>query len=310
MKLADLPVEELRRVLAEASLPLDFGFARVRIQSEVDALAPVLQLLYGEYPLKAPDGFFDVTARIGRVPGFRRYVHPQVTFVLDGETPFEPFPAETHLPLLEWGLNWSLGARCNHLLLLHAGVVERGGRAVLLPALPESGKSTLTAALTARGYRLLSDEFGAVRLSDGMMLPLVRPVALKNASIDVIRGFAPGAVIGPTFPKTRKGDVAHLAPSAESVGRRHQPAEPALIVFPKFTAGADTQLEPMLRSRAFVKLSANSFNYAVLGPDAFDAVGSLIDRCGCYRLIFSDLDSAIYEIGKLLDLHASGALPS
>ena len=310
MILRDLSVSELRKALEGPGLALDFGFARARIQSDAPGLAGVLQLVYGAYPYEEPHGFFDVTARVQRVGGLRRHFRPQIAFVLDGETPFEPFGAGIHLPLMEWGLNWCFAARCNQHLLLHAGVVERQGRAVLLPALPESGKSTLTAALSARGYRLLSDEFGAVRLADGSVLPLVRPIALKNASIQVIRRFAPGATIGPVFPKTRKGDVAHMAPADRDVAWRHVPAEPAYIVFPKFEPGAEAELEPLLPSRAFVKLSANSFNYAVLGPDAFDAVGALVQRCPSFRLTFGDLDGAVDAIGQLLAQSTLQAVPA
>jgi hypothetical protein len=54
-------------------------------------------------------------------------------------------------------------------------------------------------------------------------------VALKNESIGVIRAFAPQALLGPDFPKTRKGTVAHLAASAMAVARSvpTSPAPPA-----------------------------------------------------------------------------------
>ena len=99
---------------------------------------------------------------------------------------WSPFPLDTPLPLLEWGTNYVIATRLFCYLLLHAGVVERGGRAIVMPALPGSGKSTLTAALTLRGFRLLSDEFGVVRLGDARLLRMLRPLALKNESIDVI----------------------------------------------------------------------------------------------------------------------------
>jgi HprK-related kinase A len=181
--------------------------------------------------------------------------------------------------------------------------VERDGRAVVLPALPGSGKSTLTAALSLRGFRLLSDEFAVVGLADGALLPLPKAVGLKNESIEVIRRFAADAVLGPEFPKTRKGTVAHLAPSAASVAARHVPAAPALIVFPAFQPGAGACAEPIAKARAFAKLSMNSFNYELLGPAGFDAVGRIIAASACYRLPFGDLDSAIDEIVRLLDLH-------
>jgi len=302
MQLRDLPRSAVREALEDSGLALDFGFARARVRSDAPGLADVLQFIYGAYPYEEPRGFFDVTAAVRRVSGLRRNIRSQVVFFLDGETPFEPFAASNHLPLMEWGLNWCFAARSNQHLLLHAGVVEHNGRAVLLPALPESGKSTLTAALNATGYRLLSDEFGAIRLTDGAVLPLVRAVALKNASIQVIRRFAPNARIGPVFPKTRKGDVAHMVPSDGDVASRHVPADPAYIVFPKFDPGAEARLEALAPARAFVKLSSNSFNYPILGPDAFDAVGTLARRCPSFRLTFGDLHGAVDAIGQLLGL--------
>ncbi len=206
MKLADLPVEELERALAGDGLGLDFGAMRVRLRTRVRELAGVVRTVYGAYPAADPGGFYDITARVAPIGGVRRLVRPQVNLWVDGESPFEPFPADTHFPLLEWGVNWAFATRSNHCLLLHAGVVERGGRAVVLPALPASGKSTLTAALSTRGFRLLSDEFAVVRLADTALLPIPRAVALKNESIEIIRAFAPDAVLGPEFPEDAQGN--------------------------------------------------------------------------------------------------------
>lgn len=301
MRIANLTVSTLSDQLREGGVALDFGAARARVRSDDPILCRGLHRVYGAFPVEPGDGLFDVTARVRRGRGLRRFVRPQVEFVVEGQTPFEPFPAANGLPLMEWGLNWCLADRCNRYLLLHSGVVERGGAAVILPALPGSGKSTLTAGLAASGFRLLSDEFGVLRLDDGMFLPMVRPIALKNESIAVIASLAPGSVFGPVFAGTRKGDVAHLAPSVDSVDRRRVPAAPRMILFPQFEAGAPLQLEAMPRSRAFAKLAVNSFNYELLGPAGFDAVGDLVSRCESYRLLFGDLEAAIAEIGRLLD---------
>jgi HprK-related kinase A len=166
--------------------------------------------------------------------------------------------------------------------------------------MPGSGKSTLTAALASRGVRLLSDEFGVVRLHDGRLLPLLRPVALKNESIDVIERYAPGAVIGPRFAGTRKGTVAHMAPDRLAIDNRHVAAVPALIVFPRFDATAGCRLVPEKRAHAFSRLSVNSFNYEMLGSDGFDAVTRLVESCHVYRLVYGDLDAAIAAVRGLL----------
>lgn len=301
MNVGDLQLGEMLTTLAGRGLGLDVGAARARVRTDLPSLAATLQSVYRHFPVEEGEGFFDVTATVRHARGLRRFVRPQIEFVVDGEVPFEPFPAATDLPLLEWGLNWCLAERCNTYLLLHAGVVERAGAAVILPALPGSGKSTLTAALTVSGFRLLSDEFGVVRLDDGLCLPMLRPIALKNASIEVIARLRPDANLGPTFPGTRKGDVAHLGPDAESVAQRHEPAMARLIVFPRYEAGAATALEPVPRGRAFAKLAVNSFNYELLGPAGFEAVGRLIARCDCYRLSYGDLAEAMATIKGLLN---------
>ena len=288
--------------LAGEGLALNLGAARVRIRSSVPGLSDAVRTVYGAFPVEAVQGFFDISARMLRTRGLRRDFRPQVDFFVDGGLPFAPFPADTHLPLLEWGINSCFADRSHHHLLLHAGVVEKNGHAAVLPALPGSGKSTLTAALTCRGYRLLSDEFAVVRLSDRMLLPMLKPLALKNESIDVIQAFAPDAVMGPSFPKTRKGTVAHLAPDDASVAARHVAARPALVVFPQYMTGAELVVHPVPKSRAFARLAANSFNYELLGPEAFDAVGDLVETCECYRLQYSRLEEAIETMDELIEI--------
>jgi HprK-related kinase A len=301
MRIADANQQWLHESLAGSGIGIDFGAARVRIRTELRHLAEMIQIVYHAFPVDEPYGMFDATAVVRRVRGLRSRVRPQIELVCDGMRDLEPFPLDTPLPLLEWGTNYALASRMFCYLLLHAGVVERRGCAVVMPAMPGSGKSTLTAALSLRGFRLLSDEFGVVQLEDSRLLPLLRPVALKNDSIDVIREFAPDAVIGPRFPKTHKGTVAHLAPLRAHVDARHTSATPALVVFPHFDAGAGVELEPVSQARAFARLAVNSFNYDALGPDGFDALGHLVRECGCWQLRYGDLTGAIEAIEQLVD---------
>ena len=305
MRIGDLTSAVLARRMAGSGIVLDIGSASIRVRSNAHGLAEAIHTVYAEFPLTGTDPFCQVTASIRRVGGARRFFHRQVDFEVDGNRPFEPFPADTHLPLLEWGVNWTLAERFNHCLLLHSGVVEKRGVGIVLPAIPGSGKSTLTAALMLSGYRLLSDEFGVVRFEDGTLMPMLKGAALKNESIDVIRTTFPQARLGPSFPKTRKGTVAHLAPDAASVSRRHTIAAPGLLIFPMYQARAETTLEPMGKSQAFSKLVVNSFNYELLGAAGFEAVCKIIDACDSYRLTYSELASAIQTIDALVDRRAA-----
>ena len=159
--LADVDPAELSQALSGAGLWFDVGAAVLRVRSDSAALPGQLQVAYGHFPFVDRADWADLHVRIGAPTGLRRWIRPQVLLHCDGQQPFEPFPADSPLPLFEWGSNWLIGQRLNDLLLLHAGAVERDGLALLLPAMPGSGKSTLTAALSLRGWRLLSDEFGA-----------------------------------------------------------------------------------------------------------------------------------------------------
>jgi HprK-related kinase A len=300
-RIADIHPDALRAALGEHGIVLDLGAARVRIRSDVAALAPLIHKIYGGYELEDSNLVCDVTANLRHRSGLRRFVRPQLELLVDGASEFEPFPADTPLPLLEWGMNYALAQRACWCLLLHAGVLERNGRAVVLPAMPGAGKSTLTAALAARGFRLLSDEFGVVDFETSCLAPLLRPIALKNESIDVIARFAPQSVIGPRFPKTHKGTVAHLAPAAAHVEARRETAAPGLVIFPRFDATAGVDVEPVTKARAFARLAVNSFNYEFLGPNGFEALGRLVEASAVYQLRYGDLESAIETIGRLLD---------
>jgi ABC-type thiamine transport system ATPase subunit len=84
-------------------------------------------------------------------------------------------------------LNWCVAGHAHHYLMLHAAVLEKNGRAVVLPGDPGAGKSTLTAALMLDGWRLLSDEITLInRRRWTARTGLARPVSLKNASINII----------------------------------------------------------------------------------------------------------------------------
>lgn len=303
-RFADAEGRELSAQLRGAGIALDLGAVRVHVRSPLALLAERIAQVYAEFPLLLPGEFCDIHIQV--VPGssLRRWLRPQARFRVDGVEPFEPFPRDHALPLMEWGANFSIAQRLNQHLLLHAGVVAAGDRAVILAATPGSGKSTLTAALALSGFRLFSDEFGVVRRHDLQLLPLLKPVALKNESIDVIRRFVAhgrGAPIGPIHPRTRKGSVAHLAPDRASVDARKRPAIPTIVVFPSYQPDAPCSLRPEEPLRAFQRLAFNSFNYSLLGPDGFRAVAALLDRCPAYALSYSRLDEAVDAIGKLLD---------
>jgi HprK-related kinase A len=265
----------------------------VHLQTRLGAVARSLRLLYGAFPVEGDDSIAEIHARLARPWGLRRWLRPHVFFHVDGQNLFEPFPLALAPPLFEWGLNWCISTRAHRFLILHSAVVERDGRAVILPAHPGSGKSTLCAGLVHRGYRLLSDEHVLLRPEDGHVVPVPRPVALKNESIAVLRDCAPELVWGPSYDDARKGIVTHVQPPAESVARASETALPGAIVFPHFEKGSATRLVPVPKAEALMELVDNSVNYSLWGARGFDTLADLVDRAPCYAFDYDDLDEAM-----------------
>lgn len=278
---------------------LDVGAARLAVASPLERFHEHLDTVYPHQPPPDPTSFADI--RVALLPGSPwRLRGRQVSLWSEGQRPFEPYPVNSALPLFEWGGNWLLAQRLNAYLLLHAGVVARNDKALILPAEPGSGKSTLTCALHLAGWRFLSDEFGVVDPETGMVLPMLKPAALKNRSIEII-GKQTGAVLGPVFPGTRKGDVAHFVPNRDSFDNRHTAATPRLVVFPRFVAGGGLQCTPLPKARAVMRLGLNSFNYQVLGPAGFLSAVALAQHTRAYDLTYGDLDAAIAHIEELFE---------
>jgi HprK-related kinase A len=131
------------------------------------------------------------------------------------------------------------------------------------------------------------------------VVPLCRPVSLKNESIDVIRAFEPRAVFGPVSHDTHKGTVAHM--KADLVQGSHDTKTQAarIMLFPRFSHDDKQQLAPRRRTTSFILAGYHSFNYSLMGENGFHAMRSLIDSVECYDLVYHDLDWALHIIGEL-----------
>jgi len=300
--IAQLSGRELVSRLAGPGLAFKTGPFSFRVHSNVQHISDGLQLLYGAYPLVADDTFCDFDLEVLKPAGLRGHVRPQVRFRFDGANTFEPLPLAHAFPLLEWAMNWCISTHVNHYLLIHAAVVERGGRAAILPAPPGSGKSTLCAALVHRGWRLLSDEVALVPFDGLGLQALARPISLKNESIEILSRFVPGATFNKPAYNTSKGTVTHMLAPPAHVARVLETAKPAWLVFPRWQAGAAAALTPREKSDTVVDLAKNSFNYGVLGQQGFDTMCSLVEASACHDFVYSQLDDAI----AVFDALASG----
>jgi HprK-related kinase A len=288
----------LLSVLDTKGVQIAIGPFLVRVQSPLPGVGGYLQNLYVDFPMRDDDAaHFSLTVNAGGV--LRRLVRPQARLVVNGAEPFLPLPAALAGPLMEWGLNWCIGNQAHRWVAVHAGVVERNGRVLILSAPPGFGKSTLCAALACAGWRLFSDEFALVDPDTTDVLPVPRPVSLKEQSIEILRRRSPEAVFGPEGRDTEGARFVHMRPPAESVRRAHEKAPPGWMIIPRYSAHARTTFEPLAKAHALVHLADQSFNYNYLGTQGYACLAALIEQADCWTLEYSDLDDVVARLTEL-----------
>lgn len=293
MLVSDLSIDELANQFGAPGIYLRTGPFVTHLRSKIPSVISNFARLYANNQLLENEDFADFHVNLSAPSGLRRWLKPQVMFHFDDQIPFKPLPYQQAFPMMEWGLNWCISNHAHQYLIMHSAVIEKNGFAAILPAPPGSGKSTLCGGLVSRGWRLLSDELGLISLDTAELMPLARPVNLKNESIEVMKQFAPEAVFSGEFADTNKGTVALMQAPDSSIARSQELATPAWIVIPRYIPGAATHLESESKGNMFMHVAESGFNYSLLGLAGFEAQVKLVDRCDCYTFTYSNLEEAI-----------------
>ena len=300
-RIADLSHQELVQRLKSPGILIDSGAVTSRLLSPLPEAADALIGAYGSFPLVSPDRLPDFRCIVRSARGLRRWFGRQAIPDFDRPSPFIPLPVRMVALAIESALNWSVAAKLHWLLVFHAAVVERGGQALILPGNTGRGKSTLCAALVAAGWRLLSDEFCLFDMETGRIHPNVRPISLKNDSIEMIRARGAMDDLTPAITGTPKGTIAYWPPSMDAIERRYETPRPLAMAFPFFDPGANADLVTMPKARAFMQVVASAINYEIHGETAFHAMASFIDQYPTYQMIYPDLDHAVALAARIED---------
>jgi HprK-related kinase A len=281
--------------LSTAGVQVSIGPFLVRVRSDLSGVHEYLHRLYRDFHVAAREGgHFDIAVVASR--GVRQWVRPQANLIVNGERPFHPLPGNLAGAGLEWSLNWCVGNQAHRWVAVHAAVLERNGRTMILSAESGAGKSTLCAALALNGWRLFSDEFALIDPDTGKLTPLPRPISLKNASIEIIRRRGGDTVFGPEGVDIEGARFVHMKPPPDSVRRAREDAAPAWVIVPRWAAGRPTTIDPLPKAQALLRLTDQSFNYNYLGAKGYECVAELVRRSQCYTLEYSDLDDVLTRV--------------
>ncbi|HET7085338.1 MAG TPA: hypothetical protein VFI23_11245 [Rhizomicrobium sp.] len=183
------------------------------------------------------------------------------------------------------------------LLDLHAGVVEKNGSCVLLPAAAGSGKSSLTTALAHSGFGYYSDEVALIERNTFQVSPVPLAICIKSTGWDLMSRYYPELE---TLPIHRRDDgklVRYVPPRAANVQKA--PGQVRHIFFPRYTKDEATQLTPLSRSGALARLMDQCIAFRLrLDPASVKELVRWIAGIDCYALNFSSLDEAVALVDR------------
>lgn len=299
MIVRDISLKKISQLLKTTGVPVRSGPFTFNIKSPIKNFAYPFALMYENHPIAESGDFIDFYTSVKNPNFIRRFFRPQIRFYFDDSAPFYPLPEEQAFAAFEWGLNWVTSNHAHQYLMLHAAVIERNGHALVLPGEPGSGKSTLCTYLVHKGWRLLSDELTIIDLSTREIIPLCRPISLKNQSISVIQSMLEDAILGPMVEETNKGTVTHVKPPVDSVEKMNVSAPVGWIIFPKYVAGSDTIIAAKPKAESFLELGKNAFNYSFHSFNGMQTLKSIVSSADIYDLQYSDLESALATIDSL-----------
>lgn len=279
------------------SLRIAVGPVQFRIGSDWAEPIAALKQLYAGYPQDEARPA-DATVRLFAARPWRLWVRPSVHIGGDFIVPDAlPLPLSMGLLAAEMGMNLQVALGWRRHMLLHASAVAKDGRVLIMSGESGSGKSTLAALLGEGDWRLMGDEFTLIDPVSGDALAFPRAVSLKNEAIAEVAARVDAARLGPRMAGTPKGDIRHLIPRADAIAAMHEPARPALLLFPRF--GGDAAVEPMGEGEAFVRLTEASTNYVALGEAGFAALTRLVRETPAFGISYPDSATGIALVQQL-----------
>lgn len=194
-------------------------------------------------------------------------------------------------------------------LHLHAGAAVRDGRAIVMSAPRETGKSTTLARLVLRGWDFISDEAVSVNLDDEELHGFPKPLSIKPQG----RGWVPELLSHTVPPIAEVADHEIVHVPLGTVGAVAVPAaEPQIVVLLQRTesqSDAGVASLPVHPVDAVVQLMAETMDAARFGGRAVEVLARLAARCACHEVLIGAPDATAAHLEDLFQAPPSPPLP-
>lgn len=175
------------------------------------------------------------------------------------------------------------------LYAVHAGAVACGDAALMLAGPGGAGKTTLTLALVARGFDVLSDELAVIDPESQTILPYRRNVHVRPGTPELVAG------LGPLVDRPRErlgGGIAWAVPQAD-LGAGVDDVAPrrlagVILLQPRDPSLHAPSIAPVRSSLAAMELLRGTWAASVDYVGSMGAMARAIRDVPCVRLASAD----------------------
>jgi hypothetical protein len=167
------------------------------------------------------------------------------------------------------------------LYAVHAGVVQVGDEAVVLPGMTHAGKSSLVAALLERGATYFSDEYALID-AQGRVHPYPRPLLVRSGTSEQV-------------PKVAEEYGARTGAAAVRLG---------WILALAYDPEQDSRLEPVPQSAGVLLMLGNTPHVLAEKPEMIEAFQNAAAGARCYQGYRGDASEAAEKILHLMQANS------
>jgi hypothetical protein len=199
--------------------------------------------------------------------------------------------APTVAQVIEWRAYTLAVYHLDGSLAVHAGALVHRGRTVLLPGASGAGKTTLTLALSTRGWLPLTDDVCPLVESEGEWVAMK---CLRCCHVDS-RSHAVLLAAGVSL----EGPIASLT-GFYRPKRWGEPAPVRAIIIPRYAANAPTSFAPITQAECLGQLASMMFEQRALpAHERRRTAARLAAWVPAYSLTYSSLGEALDVFDKL-----------
>lgn len=182
---------------------------------------------------------------------------------------------------------------------LHASAVAKENAAIIFPALPQAGKTSILIGMLKRGFSYLGDDRTPVHYENAYVHPYPTALCVKESGVKLFDEL-PALCQSNNAINQNWGwliPVQNIANCCIS-----EDCQIRFIVFPKYRPECSTRIIPISKADSCIRLMYLANSFRLYKKNSLNIVDKMVRHSECFELIHSDINAALDLIWKIVGL--------